>query len=365
MKLYKPNKAEWLTFIALSIPLVAALNYIFYGSSRFFSGEVLLISYPLLIAMVFISWYLHVLAQEAIRKKLMGVQQSFRRLLVLEIVHFLMTAASFVFFFWLYDRLSIFGYQFKMQDYWVSLLVALTLSLIATAVWEGYFIFKNFRKSMVEKEQLQRISYQEELNALKSQVNPHFLFNSLNSLSSLIGDDPKKAEAFLDEMSKVYRYLLRNNNVELTNLATELKFIRSYIHLLETRYGASIHFEMNVKSSCEECLIPPLTLQLLVENAVKHNVTLKEKPLTITIETDGEGRLTIRNNLQRKTMGVSSTKIGLKNIIERYKLLDCGEVQVVDDGRFFSVSLPLVKPGEVTGSFHATEQSGPIIKPVL
>lgn len=347
MKLYKPNKAEWMTFCVLVIFLVAALNYIFFGRD-FLKKEILLISYPLLIFFCLISWYLHVVAQDFVRGRFKGIQKSFKRLFVLEVVHFIMTAASFMFFFWLYDHYHLFGYQFHMRDYWMSLLIAITLSAIATAVWESYFIFKNYQQSMLDKEHLQRITYQEELNALKSQVNPHFLFNSLNSLSSLIGDDSEKAEQFLDEMSKVYRYLLRNNDVELTNLETELKFIRSFSHLLKTRYGDGFQFRLDISPEYEEYLLAPLTLQLLVENAVKHNVTLKDKPLVVSVTTDAEDNLIVQNNLQRKAVSAASTKIGLKNIVDRYKLLNRGEVRIVSDEQYFTVIIPLIKPESVT-----------------
>ncbi|MBO0953327.1 histidine kinase, partial [Fibrella sp. HMF5405] len=128
-------------------------------------------------------------------------------------------------------------------------------------------------------QRLEQEKIQVQLRALQAQVNPHFLFNSLNTLSFLIGSDPERAEVFLDELCKVYRYVLRANEQEMTDLQSELQFIRSYYHLLKTRYGDSLHLTIDVPPLYESYLLPTLTLQLLLENAVKHNVIAKTRPL--------------------------------------------------------------------------------------
>src|SRR5207302_10574389 len=132
------------------------------------------------------------------------------------------------------------------------------------------------------------------------QINPHFLFNSLSSLSSLIADDHKRAEKFVDELASVYRYLLQTNEKELTTLAKELEFINAYFHLLKTRFSDGIQMELNVDNKYDDFLLPPLTLQILLENAVKHNVILPDKPLIIKVYTDEADNLIVLNNLQKK-----------------------------------------------------------------
>ncbi|MBC7892340.1 MAG: histidine kinase, partial [Sphingobacteriaceae bacterium] len=171
--------------------------------------------------------------------------------------------------------------------------------------------------------QLRQEMTEMQMRALQAQISPHFLFNSLNSLSSLIADEPEKAEEFVDEMSSVYRYLLRSNEGELTTLRAELDFIRSYYHLLKTRYGRGIELDVAVSEARQHDLLPPLTLQLLVENAVKHNVVAAETPLHIRIYTQGPNALLVRNTLQRKLGSrVVSTRKGLLNISEKYRLLN-------------------------------------------
>jgi LytS/YehU family sensor histidine kinase len=170
------------------------------------------------------------------------------------------------------------------------------------------------------------------------------LFNNLNSLSSLIAEDPAQAEAFLDELTKVFRYLLRNNQAELTTLGQELQFIQSYYHLLQTRYGAGISMEVQIEKKYEAWKIPPLTLQLLVENAVKHNTLQKENPLHILLCAAEGNKLMVRNTLYRRATTVESTGIGLQNINARYKILNLPQVQIEKTDTHFTVIIPLIEP---------------------
>ncbi|GAB2569125.1 sensor histidine kinase [Spirosoma areae] len=192
-------------------------------------------------------------------------------------------------------------------------------------------------------EKLQQQMSAVQMMALQTQLNPHFLFNSLNSLSSLIADEPAKAERFVDEMSSVYRYLLRNNDHQLTTLQAELTFIDSYYHLLKTRYGPAIDLTKTIDESYLPCKLPPLTLQLLLENAVKHNIVSAEQPLTIRLSTSPDGWLRVSNTLQRKPINrVNSTQKGLLNILSKYQLLGQAAPIVEETATDFVVALPLI-----------------------
>ena len=186
-----------------------------------------------------------------------------------------------------------------------------------------------------------------QMRALQSQINPHFLFNGLNTLSSLIDESPRQASDFVDELSKVYRYLLRSNDNDLTTLSVELGFIQSYFHLLKTRHGANIRLEVAVQDCHAEALLPPLTLQLLVENAVKHNVILSKQPLTIRIQTNTQKQLIVENSLQRKTLRVDSNGVGLSNITVKYQLLNQPPPLIEEREGWFRVTLPLLMPQPV------------------
>lgn len=220
----------------------------------------------------------------------------------------------------------------------------LIIAFLITGIQEAVFYFSRLLQAERETEQLKKENLQTQLDSLKQQVNPHFLFNSLNTLSYLISEDAEKAEEFLDEMCKVYRYLLRNNENELTNLATELQFIRSYFHLLKTRYGDSLHLNLAVEPSDEQRLLPSLTLQLLVENAVKHNVIHKDHPLTVHISTHADGQLTVKNNLQKKVQKVASNQVGLSNIASKFSLLKQPNIRVEQTETEFMVTIPLIQP---------------------
>jgi two-component system LytT family sensor kinase len=177
--------------------------------------------------------------------------------------------------------------------------------------------------------------------SLKNQIDPHFLFNSLNVLTSLIVENPKQAERFTTKLSKVYRYVLEQRNKELIPLSEELNFARAYMELLQMRFEDAIQFDIPSEISNENLKIVPLSLQLLLENAVKHNVVSSNKPLKLRIFEEN-GSLIIENNVSPKEAIGKSTKIGLRNITDRYNLLTKRNVEITNDNAVFRVSLPLL-----------------------
>lgn len=207
---------------------------------------------------------------------------------------------------------------------------------------------ERLEKAEQEKEMLRVANMQSQLDVLKQQVNPHFLFNSLNSLSSLISEDPKQAEQFVDKLSGVYRYVLRANEQHLATLETELHFIDSYYHLLQTRYGAGLSLTVSVDDAYRGSQLPPLTLQLLVENAVKHNIVSPRRPLIIRIEVDQQGQLVVQNTLQRKGTRVLSNGVGLTNIVAKYQMLNLPHPSIEESSDQFTVRLPLLAATQPT-----------------
>jgi sensor histidine kinase YesM len=224
-----------------------------------------------------------------------------------------------------------------------SIISSLVLSGFFMGVYEAIYYFNRLGKAEQEKKELTRINLQGQFDSLKGQVNPHFLFNSLNSLRQLVLKDPEKAARYVEEMSDVYRYLLRNNDGELTTLKNELDFIHSYCHLLKTRFGEGLQVSMNVTEEWMQYSVPPLTLQMLFENCVKHNIISTQQPLRIKVYTEGSGKLVVSNNLQKKMQSIQSEKIGLANIITKYKYLGCPDVSITESAHEFIVSLPLIK----------------------
>ncbi|MGB0524767.1 MAG: sensor histidine kinase [Flammeovirgaceae bacterium] len=219
--------------------------------------------------------------------------------------------------------------------------VVIALLIIVELVDLGIFLLNHWRKSLTELEHFKRESIEFQLATLKSQVNPHFLFNSLNTLSSLIFQNQEQAAQFVQRLSKVYRYVLENREREVVVLSEEMRFLEDYISLLAIRFGASLAFYIDIPRKFRTQFIAPMTIQMLVENAIKHNVKSKRKPLSIHIRMEGN-KVEVSNNLQLKKRIGYSSGIGLKNIQSRYAFLTDEKVEVLHNEQQFSVRLPLL-----------------------
>lgn len=180
-----------------------------------------------------------------------------------------------------------------------------------------------------------------QFQSLKAQVNPHFLFNSLNVLSSLIFIDQEKAAKFVRQLSKVYRYVLEHKDMDTISIRKEIPFIESYIFLLKTRFDQNLKVVMEISEVTKDKMVAPMVIQLLIENAIKHNVVSRTKPLTINIKEEN-GYLNIVNNLQRKSSTEISSQIGLDNIRKRYEYLSNKKVIVEEQTDTFQVQIPLL-----------------------
>src|SRR5688572_138600 len=219
---------------------------------------------------------------------------------------------------------------------------AVFCTIMIIAVYESIFFMHQLRHSVEETEKLKRESLKAELNALKTQVNPHFLFNNLNTLSSVIPEDPKLAVDFVQQLSKLYRHILEVKDEQSILLKDELDVMKAYAFLLQTRFGNNLDVIINVPDEKLNKRIVPLSLQLLMENAIKHNIVSSDKPLRIEV-TALNGKLVVSNNLQKKNQVNESTGIGLDNIRNRYKLLGNGQVEVTENEANFTVSIPLIE----------------------
>ena len=191
---------------------------------------------------------------------------------------------------------------------------------------------------------VQKENLQSQFEVLKQQVNPHFLFNSLNVLTSLIKVDPDLAELFTERLSKVYRYVLENKEKELVTLSTELEFLKAYLFLLEIRFLKKLFIEIKIDKSYHDYLILPIAIQLIIENAIKHNTFSKIQPLKIEIFVDEQQRLNIVNNLNLRETKFISTGVGLENINRRYALVSDQKPEFIKTTEHFIAKLPLLKP---------------------
>lgn len=204
------------------------------------------------------------------------------------------------------------------------------------------FYFSEYKTKLTEAEELKRMTAQAELELVKSQINPHFLFNNLNVLSTLVMKNNSEANRFIEEFSKVFRYILNHHDKELVDVKTELNYIKPYIFLLEKRFTEGLHIEVNVPEEKEQFYVIPASLQMLIENAIKHNVVSKLRPLHIHVYVNGNNTIVVSNNLQLRESVDHSTKIGLQNIMKRYLLVSGRKVEVRKDENAFVVALPLL-----------------------
>jgi len=340
------TKKDWLIIGALLPPAIAGFNFWIFGARYFTEADLFWWSTAIALPIGLASWFLQIKVALALQRSFPRYSQTIKRLAIALSLYILITCSTMILVCLTYDYLNFFDYQLDIPHLVWALVTGVLVDIVAASCHEAAAFYERWKKATVLAEQLKRENLQTQLDSLKKQVNPHFLFNSLNSLSSLISEDPSQAEIFLDELSKVYRYLLRNNEDDLTTLAAELQFIHSYCHLLKTRYGDSLLLLTHVEDHYLDHLLPPLTLQMLVENAVKHNRMMKESPLQIVLKTN-EGKLVVCNNLQRKVRQVTSNRVGLSNIAKKYRLLQQGDIEVKDDGKEFAVIIPLIKLPEV------------------
>lgn len=224
---------------------------------------------------------------------------------------------------------------------YLHITIASVIMLVYVGLDLGYELMDSWRKAEAEKEKLHRLHTQAQFENLKAQVNPHFLFNSLNTLSSLIVEDGDRARQFVRQLSTVYRYILENRENDLVELEREKSLFDSFVYLCQTRFEENFIVHAEWPENLNQWSIPPMTLQILVENAIKHNVISKQKPLTLWVNYD-EGILSVGNTNQPRRQLDSGTGFGLKNIRERFHQLSDKEVSIINQDGNFVVQLPLI-----------------------
>lgn len=229
---------------------------------------------------------------------------------------------------------------FPARVYVSSGLTYVLMTIAFTSVYVIQQLTDRWKKSLLQQEQLNQALLRAEYDALKNQVNPHFLFNSLNILSALIPEDPENAVNLVERLSKVFRYNLQNNDRVTVELGTELKIVEAYLFIHKMRFGENLQYDLSVDKADGTRSIVTQGLLTLVENALKHNECSSEKPLTISLFVDGD-RVVVRNTFQPKNKQfLESTGIGLSNLKSRYKLVTSAPVEVKETVDFFEVSIP-------------------------
>lgn len=234
--------------------------------------------------------------------------------------------------------------EFMERESPMTYLFSMMIAFIVTLIFHSFYFYKALQDVKLKEKTFESISNSAKFDALKNQLDPHFLFNSLNVLSALIDEDTEKAQDFTIGLSKVYRYVLDQKNKDLVSLNGEIKFAETYLNLLKMRFEDSLEVEISEDAKTKKAKIIPLSLQLLIENAVKHNKVSEQFPLKIKIYVEDK-YMVIENNLQPKTDSRKQNRngIGLENIQSRYKLFTNQNCEIIKNEKTFTVKLPLLQ----------------------
>ena len=230
---------------------------------------------------------------------------------------------------------------FLQKETLANYLVTIIITFFVTLSFHTFYFYKAYQENKVNQQKIIAGTASAQFESLKNQIDPHFLFNSLNVLSSLIEENPESAQKFTTSLSKVYRYVLEQKDKELVSVAEELKFAKTYMNLLKMRFENSITFEIPEGFDNEEAKVVPLSLQLLLENCIKHNVVSEAKPLHVKISIENN-QLVVTNNLQKKEVLSDRKGVGLQNIVNRYAILTKRTVLVEENEQEFKIFLPIL-----------------------
>ncbi len=236
--------------------------------------------------------------------------------------------------------------KISFKEFWAkenpaNYVFAIGITFIVVLSFHAFYFYKAYNENKVKEQKIIAGTANAKFESLKNQIDPHFLFNSLNVLSSLIEENPDNAQKFTTSLSKIYRYVLEQKDKELVSVEEELAFAKTYMNLLKMRFENSLFYELPTTILNSEAKVVPLSLQLLLENTVKHNVVSEQKPLHIRIFIEGDC-LVIQNDYQKKEVLQDRQGVGLQNIINRYGIITDRKVLIIQTKETFTVKLPIL-----------------------
>lgn len=270
-----------------------------------------------------------------------GVKVGFRQIAFSFVITWLLSSLLGKFFVFLHQHFDIPAID-AMVHHYLHPLRDFIITCIVT--WSCYIIYLIRRQQLIqlENEQLRAENLQNQFESLKNQLNPHMLFNSLNTLRSLVRESQEKAQDYIQELSRVLRYTLQGQDVKEVPLAGEMEFVKAYIFLQAMRYEDNLVFDIAVDEGLSEKLVPPMAVQLLIENAIKHNEISNRRPLTISIRNEGSEWISVSNPLHPKINAGPTTGVGLANLNKRYELLFQRQIVIERTEDTFCVKIPLL-----------------------
>ncbi len=344
MALQQYSDKELRVFLWVIFPYTIVINFMLLGECVYSSVSLFLSYAGLTMIYFFIGYFVFGVTGGLIQRKFPSSQDLFRRIGLMLPVFYIMNIFLILGFYVYYEKLITLPCEPRRDNFLWVLGFGCFASTVITFINEGAVNWSRWKKAVTETEQLKNAYQKSKLYGLKGQINPHFLFNCFNSLSSLIGEDEAQAEHFLNEMTKVHRYMLRTDDDHLVTLDQELKFARSYLHLIAVRFGSAVQFDIDVPGDSMNRCLPPLSLQVVLENIIYTNAASKSAPLQLYI-TGNTDSLLIQHSIQSKIIVDEATLLeGLDNLITKYRLMGGGEVQVVETDTIRIITLPLFTP---------------------
>ncbi len=251
----------------------------------------------------------------------------------------LITAYTILFSFMLYKFEIWAGIIIQIGNPVFEIFITLLITYLITAIHEAVFFYFQWKENFSKSALLERAKMEANYETLKAQVNPHFIFNSLNSLSTLVDDKPEAIE-YIQNLSEFLRYLLNPMQKELVHLKDEMEIVQNYVNLQKSRFRDNLEFVSDIPERYDMYLIPPLSIQMLIDNCLKHNIISKDKPLRVMVKVKDES-IIVENNLQRK-LDVNSTGQGLMNIVNRFSYFTSRKVEITETNKTFKVLMPLL-----------------------
>ncbi len=338
------EKLNDIKFRIIGIPAVALIGQTLFYSDMVFSGRYPLFKvFGMAVLVAVVVWETNRLVLIAVRHRFPGLKNTAQRLVWLLFLMAILTAvvsSAIVFF---NSSVNMWGNRATWRTYLSAYIIRFSILMLIAAIYEGIYFFRQWKLSYLEMLSLKRSNLQRELDLLIAQVNPHLLFHSLNTLSAIMSEDKKSAVRFVDELARVYRYLLQNTERDWATLETELHFAASYLFILKMRFGDGLIYKENIASDCLDRQLPPLTLKVLIEDAIAQNIVSTNHPLSIFVYTDLKHQLVVSHNVQHKTLLVKRRRHGLTNLAKKFQLLTDKPIVIEEDDNEFEVRLPLLK----------------------
>jgi two-component system LytT family sensor kinase len=341
VNIFKVSSKDVKVLLFIRPPFMVLLCYVLFGRAYFNDIKIFIPATVVAVLVTVATWRLHIYADHFLRKRFFNTNHTVKRVALSVLFHVIIASVFIAILFLWAGAVHFLGHSFTWGGFVSGLLVGLCTNLSATGFHEGVYTFENWKRTLIEAEELKKLTLKNRLAGLRNQTNPHFFFNSINTLSGLIEIDTGKADRFLDEMCIVYRYLLRNEPDTFVPLYKELNFIRSWIYLIQTRYGNSIQFTINGNELAQSVSISRLTLLAFLEAILDTYIIDKKACFKITIDVKDDCIKIAHSVHEKKSPGYKKNSGQIEEIRMMHRLLELPDIEEHSDNDIKTISIPL------------------------